>query len=728
MNPKKGYFYNTLTSTRKDDEELKKCIEDTVTNLMLLNTSTKFPGILLGKIQSGKTRAFLGVISLAFDNGYDISIILTKGTRALSEQTLNRVREDFGIFEEEDHLQIHDIMLFPKNLVPYELNQKLIIVAKKETNNLRHVLEALTTTYPNLKDKRILIIDDEADFASINFHKEKETGLIEQGKIANQIDNIRTEVARSDFLQVTATPYSLYLQPDDSNDGSGLFPPKRPAFTVLLPIHRNYVGGDYYFIESENENSVAAHVYEEVPSEELDTMRANKTLRRADRRSFKIEEVSSSATTKTLRDSIMNFIVGGSIRRLQQKKLEQKQENYSFVIHTEQSRTSHSWQEEVVKKLHEELVRIARENHVLFIELTGKAYQNLKLSIEKAEIVMPTLDEIVSSVSEALIEGMLVVEKVNSDKDVKELLDSRGQLKLRTPLNIFIGGQILDRGITIKNMIGFYYGRNPKRFQQDTVLQHSRMYGTRSREDLAVTRFYTTRNIYETMRRIHEFDNALREAFLNGSHDKGVYFIRKDAGDKLVPCSPNKIMLSNITTLKPFKRLLPVGFQTDYKTNIKNDIEVLDVEINKMRHVNDSNGFIIPLEQALTILDVILKTFVYENDEFKWDMNSAKACLEHLSKNSADQSKKGSVWCLVRTNRNLSRKKLDGSFSNQPDNPETDIPVAKDSAIDIPALLLFRQNGKEEDGWRGSPFWWPVIMAPRNTLVTIFASDTTDAD
>jgi hypothetical protein len=42
--------------------------------------------------------------------------------------------------------------------------------------------------------------------------------------------------------------------------------------------------------------------------------------------------------------------------------------------------------------------------------------------------------------------------------------------------------------------------------------------------------------------------------------------------------------------------------------------------------------------------------------------------------------------------------------------------------------MLFRQNGKEEDGWKGSPFWWPVIMAPQNTQTTIFASDTVDGD
>ncbi len=70
-----------------------------------------------------------------------------------------------------------------------------------------------------------------------------------------------------------------------------------------------------------------------------------------------------------------------------------------------------------------------------------------------------------------------MVTKVNSEEDVMNLLDDQGQLKLRTPLNIFIGGQILDRGITVANLIGFFYGRSPKKFQQDTVLQHSRMFG-----------------------------------------------------------------------------------------------------------------------------------------------------------------------------------------------------------------------------------------------------------
>jgi KaiC/GvpD/RAD55 family RecA-like ATPase len=336
----KGEFYTTLITYRKDGDDLKNCMEKTVEKLKNVETSSKKPGILLGKVQSGKTRAFLGIIALAFDNGYDIAIILTKGTKPLTEQTLKRLHEDFGQFEEDNKIQIHDIMSFPRNMVPYELNQKLIIVAKKETNNLKHVVDILTEKYPDLQNKKILIVDDEADFASVSFYKEKESGKMEQRKIAQQIDDIRTKVKQADLLQVTATPYSLYLQPDDSHGDNLKFLPQRPSFTELVPIYKDYAGGDFYFIESKSSNLPASYVYEEVPAEELTILKVCKNNKRADGRSFKMEDITQKHFV--IRDAVINFIVGGCIRRIQQKKYNQKQENYSFLIHTEQSRASHS--------------------------------------------------------------------------------------------------------------------------------------------------------------------------------------------------------------------------------------------------------------------------------------------------------------------------------------------------------------------------------------------------
>ena len=729
MTLSKGNFYNALTARRKDDMALKDCIEKTVTKLMESDTSAQKPGILLGKVQSGKTRAFLGIIALAFDNGYDMAIILTKGTKPLTEQTLNRLHGDFEEFEEDNKVQIHDIMLFPKNMVPYELSQKLIIIAKKEVNNLKRVLAALTETYPDLKSKKVLIIDDEADLASLCFYRQKENDLIEQGKIAQQIDQIRNEVNRSDLLQVTATPYSLYLQPSNDDGDNSLFLPKRPAFTEQVPIHKDYIGGDDYFIESEKEGTPATYFYKEVPPEELEILKAKKTIKRADRRTFRIEEVFTSSSTKIIRNSIMNFIVGGCIRRIQQELSGKKQENYSFVIHTDRTRSSHDWQENIVKELNKELIRIVNEDRSLFDSMVKEAYEDLKPSIELSNLQLPEFQVVLSNASRALTEGMLVVEKVNCDKDVKALLD-KGQLKLRTPLNIFIGGQILDRGITIKNMIGFYYGRNPKKFQQDTVLQHSRMYGARSKEDLAVTRFYTTRSIYEIMRRIHEFDNALREAFLNESQERGIYFIRKDDSDRIVPCSPNKIMLSNIITLKSGRRLLPFGFQTDYKSNIKKNIEELDNEILGLQTAQPSVPITITVEQALNFLDKIRRTFAFEEKGYEWDIKAHKAALEYLSKNSMSISQRGIVGVVIRTNSNISRLRQCDRFSDDPDggSGETARTVAVRIAENIPVLILIRANGAEEQGWKGSPFWWPIIVPPQNMRTTIFAGETMHND
>src|SRR3984893_17610410 len=221
-------FYDQLASKRGDPSELREKVEEVLEKLQTEATSTKRPGILLGRVQSGKTRAFLGVIARAFDRGYDIAVILTKGTKSLAEQTLSRVKEDFGEFITADQVDVFDILAVP-DLTPYELNRKLIFVVKKEDDNLRRLLSLFREQYPALRNKSLLIIDDEADLASASFRKTN--GVSTAGVISRQIDQLRESVINSAFLQVTATPYALYLQPDDEVvvNESTLFKPKRPA-------------------------------------------------------------------------------------------------------------------------------------------------------------------------------------------------------------------------------------------------------------------------------------------------------------------------------------------------------------------------------------------------------------------------------------------------------------------------------------------------------------------
>jgi len=722
----KGEFYNALTTARGDSDDLKCCMEQAVQKLLDNETDMNKPGMLLGKIQGGKTRAFIGIIALAFDNNYDVAIILTKGTKALARQTYERLKKDFHDFIEYGVVKLYDIMFMPENLPKYVLRQKLIMIVKKETNNLERTIRALVQKYPDLSKRKVLIIDDEADYASIGFRTNRQQGIIELRRIASQIDILRKKALKSDFLQVTATPYSLYLQPDELEIPKGeqiiVFKPTRPAFTVLLPIYEGYVGGDFYFRESKDENSIAYHVYEELSTEELDALKGR------DRRSFKIEEALTHKKLEMLRRGILNFIVGACIRRIQQRKSKERGQNYCFVVHTEHGKEAHSWQIEIVDKLKELLEYNANHNLPLLSGLVKEAYDDLTKSV-KIMSVPPTYQEVLEEVITALKEDYLMITKVNSETQVEQLLDDNGELERTAPLNIFIGGQILDRGVTIKNLIGFYYGRRPGRFQQDTVLQHSRMFGYRLKEDLAVTRFYTALEIYSIMEKINEFDNALREAFEKGAQSDGVVFICKDPSNRILPCSPNKISISSTTTITPHKRMLPIGFQTDYKTNIRSTLEELDKIIySKVPADNKNKPFLVELSIAQSIIDTIYATLIFEQDR-AWDVEAFKSSLEFLSKNSDNPKTRGKVWCLVRDGRRISRFKTGGMiFSDAPDTPQDEGEVAKQVAIDIPVLMLLRQEGLEEQGWRNSPFWWPVMVAPKRMRPVIFASELVDIE
>lgn len=718
-----GPFYPSFTSdVKRYSAADRECIERTVERVLSVETSAARPGMLLGKIQSGKTKTFLAGVALAFDNGFDIAIILTKGTKALARQTLARVRREFSAFYRQDRLEMYDIMTIPARLTGYELSKKLIFVVKKQSDNLDRLTAVFRETYPQLATKRILIIDDEADYASVGFRKTRQQGLI-VNTTARQIDRLREILPASAFLQVTATPYALYLQPDEFVVNGNEFRPIRPAFTELVPVSPSYIGSDYYFDQSLERNTVASFIYHPVTLNELDILRAE------DRRRFRIEECLTSNAIPVLRLAIMNFVVGGCIRRLQDRHANLPEKKFSFLVHTEAARAAHAWQERVVMMMDEKLRDAVTNEPALLRNLIAESYNDLSESINVMNRDLPALDEVTQEVFTALSQGWLMITKVNSERQVDELLDDEGQLRLRTPLNIFIGGQILDRGITVANLIGFFYGRRPQIFQQDTVLQHSRMFGFRPIEDLIVTRFYTEPAIHQAMRRMHESDVALRETF-ERQPDQAVVFIQRDAAGQIVACSPNKILISNTTTLRPFKRILPVGFQTDYRSRVFPVVQNID---RRIAAAAGNRGLDEPFEISLTLglelLRLIEPTLIMAEDMgYAFDWEACRAALEYMSNHANVQANRGNIWCLVRGDRNLKRFQPalgEPFFSDAPDTAQREGVIARRVAIDMPLLMLIRQNGKEEDGWRGTPFYWPVIMAQQNIRTSIFAHETT---
>ncbi len=703
----RGIFVRSVVNDTYEPASVA-CIESATRKLLI---SDGYPVMLLGKVQSGKTKTFLGIISYAFDNGFDIAVILTKGTRALAQQTLRRLQKTFGDLWEEDEIRIYDIMSVPANLPARDRRRKLLLVVKKEDDNLNRLSNFLFESYPELGRKRLLVIDDEADLASVGFRGSRARG-VSMATISSMIDGLRSRLDRSALLQVTATPYALYLQPEAELDNRGGFivQPLRPAHTEIVPIHSGYIGGDAYFVNSEVAGSVESFMHVEVEEREFDALRGS------DGRRLKLSDVLRSANCASLRQAILDFVVGASIRRLQQRFQQTRRTRFSMVVHTEQAKESHRWQTEVANAIVAAFIRLAEANDPQWDELVEDSYERLRAAIESANTALPTLD-FVREESRDLVEGVRI-QRVNSDEDVFAMLGEDGQLRLESVLTVFIGGQILDRGVTIEGLIGFYYGRNPRSFQQDTVLQHSRMYGARPLDDLPVTRFYTSHRLHGVMKRIHEFDHALRVA-LEAGGDQGVAFIMEERGT-IRPCAPNKVLLSQLTSLTPTKRLLPVGFTSKAPSHVRTRIARIDEKIASLGGGGERPR-LVDLDIAVETVLEVLSLLDLANPDCIFDERAFLAAIRYLSNESVDPSLRGQVLVLSRSGRHA-RRAFEERFNNVPFSA-TDVQIASGFAISVPCIMLLRQEGAAAEGWRDAPFWWPVLQAPTNMRPVVFSAE-----
>ena len=700
-----GPLYEEIARDLAYTTEYSRCILSTVRNLIGQATTNERPGMLLGLIQSGKTRTFLGVIALALDNGFDNCIVLTKGTKPLAWQTLARIQQAFRGAIENDDARVFDIMSLPENLTSYERSLKLIVVCKKEDDNLRRLERAFCDTYPELSRRATLIIDDEADLASLGFRTRE--GQAELAVIPAQIERLRHALRNAGYLQVTATPYSLYLQPaSDQTLPDGVYRPLRPAFTELAPVYEHYVGGKEYFELSQYPDQPAYYFQRSVSQQELDS------LHREDGRRLKIEDVLVSPKIPEMRHSICAFVVGGSIRRLQERRSSGRRPKYSFLFHLDRARDAHTWQERVVREIVEQLRRESDGNTTRFRDLMREAYDDLAVSVGLSGQWLPTFEEVLTEVRKLLPACM--VTKVNSDSDVQSMLDDKKQLELRNPLNVFIGGQILDRGLTVVGVIGFYYGRSPQRFQQDTVLQHCRMYGPRPVADLGVTRFYTSDRIHGVLRRIHEFDQALRDAFLAGGQDAGVVFVTQH-GAGLIACSPNKLALSSIQTLRPGGRSLPIGFDIAGGARARRVAGEIDRMLRDAGDDSANNVFEINVQQALEVIR--LAHSVYEfSPGYEWNVDLLGAQLQYATRGE-------NLRCSVRRDREITRLRPGGRPANAPDTAQREGAVARTEGVEQPILFMIQQRGGKERQWENGPFWWPVIYWPQAMRTVIFSNE-----
>lgn len=251
--------------------------QDLMNYLLNPNIETDTPvlrrGLVIGDVQSGKTSTYIGLICKAADAGFKVFILLTGTIESLRKQTQERVEEGFiGIDMSDpntggkrvgvglDNKDIFATALTSRNN-DFTGNSDKIAVALKNFNAVvfvikkqKDVLNKLTKWLINLNadtltkkiDLPMLMIDDEADNASINTSKSKE----DPTTINRLIRNLANLFTRSNYIGFTATPFAnVFIDPETTEEmeNQDLFP---EDFIVSLPTPSNYIGPEQIFAEN----------------------------------------------------------------------------------------------------------------------------------------------------------------------------------------------------------------------------------------------------------------------------------------------------------------------------------------------------------------------------------------------------------------------------------------------------------------------------------------------
>ena len=105
-----GYFQKKAEQQMLSDEMSQEAVDSIFSNAVRILSHCPNPktdkdvaetGIVIGKVQSGKTSNFISVLALAFDNGYDIAVVLGGNTLDLLKQNATRIESAFKVDAEK---------------------------------------------------------------------------------------------------------------------------------------------------------------------------------------------------------------------------------------------------------------------------------------------------------------------------------------------------------------------------------------------------------------------------------------------------------------------------------------------------------------------------------------------------------------------------------------------------------------------------------------------------
>lgn len=232
----------------------------------------------MGDVQSGKTANYTAISNKAADTGYRIIIVLAGMMENLRQQTQSRLDAEFSGRKSEYYLDPkaeQEIKNLPVGVGRYGVQKRIaaftsvskdfdinvlqsndlnlqsvsdpvVLVVKKNKRILNNLIKWLSKSRDDTTGKimlPMLLIDDEADNASVNTRSEDDS----PAAINACIRKLLHEFYQASYLGITATPFAnIFINPETEDEmiGDDLFP---RDFIYSLAPPTNYIGADKIF-------------------------------------------------------------------------------------------------------------------------------------------------------------------------------------------------------------------------------------------------------------------------------------------------------------------------------------------------------------------------------------------------------------------------------------------------------------------------------------------------
>ena len=524
-------------------------------------------GLVVGHVQSGKTSNYIGLISKAADAGYKLIIVLSGLHKNLRSQTQMRLDEGFLGYETlplpPQELHTRDLRTIGVGLVDpdpairpdYVTNRAdngdfnrtvannlginpggrpLLFVIKKNVSVLRNLqswvdrvadVREAETDRPIVRNVPLLVIDDEADLASVDTRQQDfdEKGQPDPEHDPTAINRcIRRFLfcfEKSAYVGYTATPFAnifIHEQGTTAEESEDLFP---RSFIMTLPAPSNYVGPVRIFGLDPDDD--VANAVEPLPlhrpvtdhAESLDPREREGWMPPRHGNGHFPRHEGDDGLPPSLRQAVYAFVLSCAARRVRGHS----GKHNSMLVHvTRYTIVQHavfSQVESLLQQLRRRLVRGEGASEATIVFDLRRIWEQdfvpttaaIKQQIDDPEIIDVSWDQVEEHLAHVV-----------SDISVREINGTAGDVldydaHHATGLNVIaIGGDKLARGLTLEGLTISYFLRASRMY--DTLMQMGRWFGYRSGY-LDLCRLYTTPDLAEWFQHITEANEELRQEF-----------------------------------------------------------------------------------------------------------------------------------------------------------------------------------------------------------------------